>query len=184
MTTCNGKEDAMATTIGKETNLVDMLNHLIELDFDAVSAYQAAIDRLDDQQGKTKLREFMQDHERHTQELSSIVNHMGGSPPTKGDFKAVLTKGKVVIGQIAGDLGILKAMHSNEEDTNTAYERASERKDLPENIRVVLQRNLSDERRHKAWIEQTLERFKERKQDERKQDKGQPSTYQRPVSHH
>ena len=38
----------MATTIGKEDDLLESLENLIQLDHDAVEAYEAAIDRLDD----------------------------------------------------------------------------------------------------------------------------------------
>jgi hypothetical protein len=76
--------------------------------------------------------------------------------PTKGDFKRILTKGKVVIGQLVGDRGILMAMKSNEDDTNRAYEQAVRRHDLSTELRELLQRNLSDERRHRAWIEDRL----------------------------
>lgn len=147
----------MATLIGKESRLIDTLKNLIELDFDAINAYQAAIDRLDSPIFKTAMREFMADHERHIQELTGVVLDMGDAPPTKGDLKSILTKGKVLIGQITGDAGILSAMHSNEEDTNTAYERSLSRDDvIPPNIFTILARALEDERRHKAWIERAL----------------------------
>lgn len=149
----------MATLIGNETAFLDTLNNLIELDFDAIEAYQAAIDRLDDGTAKEQLRQFMGDHQRHTRELGEIVRELGGTPPTQGDFKRYLTKGKVVLAEIAGDKGILQAMKSNENDTNTAYERALQRNDIQSRAQNVLQRNLEDERRHRAWIEERLSRM-------------------------
>lgn len=149
----------MATLTGNETVFLETLNNLIELDFDAVEAYQAAIDRLDDVTAKEQLRQFMGDHQRHTRDLSEIVRELGGTPPTQGDFKRFLTKGKVVIAELAGDKGILQAMKSNEDDTNTAYERALKRNDVQPRAQDVLQRNLEDERRHRAWIEERLARM-------------------------
>lgn len=146
----------MATTIGNETNLVDTLNNLIRLDFDAIEAYQAAINRLQDATCKEQLTQFMRDHERHTRDLSVIVSQLGSTPATESDLKAWLTQGKVVIGNLTGDSGILKAMKSNEDDTNTAYERALSRGDATPNVQEVLQRNLDDERRHRSWIETRL----------------------------
>ena len=146
----------MATMVGNESDFAEMLNNLIELDFDAIEAYKAAIDRLDDVAIKDQMRQFMGDHERHTQELSGIVRDLGSTPPTEGDFKAWLTKGKVVIGTLTGDSGILRAMKSNEDDTNTAYERAVAREEASPQVREVLQRNLEDERRHRSWIETRL----------------------------
>ena len=146
----------MVTTIGTERELLDMLNNLIALDFDAIDAYEAAINRLENATDKAQLRQFMGDHERHTQELGDIVRDLGSTPTMKGDIKSVLTQGKVVLGNLMGDRGILQAMKSNEADTNTAYERAAARDDLPPHVREVLQRNLADERRHRAWIEARL----------------------------
>ena len=143
-------------SIGKELRLVDTLKHLIALDFDAMSAYQAAIDRLGSPRYRRALKEFMTDHWRHTQQLTPIVEELGDIAPTHADAKSILTKGKVLLGQLAGDRGILIAMHSNEEDTNSAYEQASARPDVPLHIREILQNALSDELRHRTWIERTL----------------------------
>jgi hypothetical protein len=143
-------------SIGKEAQLVDTLKHLIALDYDAISAYQASVDRLESSRYRRALREFMTDHWRHIQELTPIVSEFGEVAPTHADAKVVLTKGKVLIAQLAGDRGILSAMRSNENDTNNAYENACARIDVPVNIREILQRGLLDERRHRAWLERVL----------------------------
>lgn len=149
----------MATLIGNEAAFSDTLKNLIALDFDAVAAYEAAINRLDDPLIKDQLGEFMSDHQRHIQELSAIVRELGELPPTDKDFKAVLTQGKVVIGNLAGDKGILQAMKSNEDDTNQAYEQALKRTDILPRAEGLLKQNLADERRHRSWIEERLSRL-------------------------
>jgi uncharacterized protein (TIGR02284 family) len=146
----------MVTTVGTERELLDVLHNLIALDFDAIEAYQAAIKRLDNATDQAQLRQFMGDHQRHTRELGEIVRELGDTPTMQADIKSVLTQGKVVLGNLMGDSGILKAMKTNEDDTNTAYERAVAREDLTPHVRQVLQRNLADERRHRAWIEARL----------------------------
>lgn len=146
----------MVTIRGKEVDVTRLVCDLIELDYDALDAYRAAIDRLEDFMVQQQLRAFMADHERHVRELTAFVEGLGATAPSKGDFKRVLTKGKVIIAQIVGDRGILLAMKSNEDDTNQAYEQAVRRHDLTPELRELLQRNLSDERRHRAWIEDRL----------------------------
>jgi hypothetical protein len=47
-------------------------------------------------------------------------------------------------------------MKTNEEDTNTAYDRAVVYPGLDAETRAVLQRNLVDERRHREWLMKTL----------------------------
>jgi uncharacterized protein (TIGR02284 family) len=147
----------MVTSIGTESSVDALLEDLIQLDYDAAAAYQSAIDRLDNQRWRATLAQFKEDHVRHTRELSGILSRLGRTPPEEGDAKAWLTQGKVVIAGLMGDKAILTAMRTNEADTNTAYERAVEHKDLPAGASAVLDRNLQDERRHCAWILEQLE---------------------------
>ncbi|MFW5824469.1 MAG: DUF2383 domain-containing protein [Marinobacter sp.] len=144
------------TTVTDSKEVVSDLNDLIELDYDAIAAYQSAIERLENDSYRRKLSEFLKDHQRHIEELSKLVRKEGGTPPDEGDAKKVLTQGKVVLADLAGDDAILKAMKSNEEQTNSKYEKAVET-GYPDPIQTVLQAGLADERRHKAWIETTLD---------------------------
>ncbi|WP_166260137.1 DUF2383 domain-containing protein [Marinobacter salicampi] len=148
----------MATEKLNSDSIIKKLNDLVELDYDAIEAYQAAVDRLDDTGFKSKLQEFMKDHERHVRELSEQIRTEGGTPPDSGDAKAVLTKGKVVMADMAGDKAILKAMQTNEAQTNSKYEDAVEEA-FPENVLTLLRNALNDERKHKAWIDQTLDKL-------------------------
>lgn len=147
----------MTTTTDSKQIITD-LNDLMEVDYDAIAAYQSAIERLDNADYKAKLTEFMGDHKRHIEELSKVVRDEGGTPPTEGDAMKILTKGKVVIAGLVGDETILKAMNANEKVTNTKYEDAVEA-GYAEQIQSLLHKGLSDERRHKEWIETTLERL-------------------------
>jgi uncharacterized protein (TIGR02284 family) len=147
----------MATMVGKQADVKDLLYQLVELDFDAVAAYDAAIVRLKDGEAKSELEGFKRDHERHVQEVSEQLRLLGGDPPRGPDAKRVLTQGKVVIAGLMGDRAILMAMKTNEDDTNTAYERATSRNDVTPELRALLQRNLEDERRHRGWMERRLQ---------------------------
>jgi uncharacterized protein (TIGR02284 family) len=139
-----------------QKDLVSLLDALLELDYDAIEAYRAAIARIDDSDDRTQLASFMADHERHTRDLRPLIVGLGKEPSKGADMKQWLTKGKVIIAGLAGDNAILMAMKTNEDDTNTAYERATARDDLTPDVRVVIERNLGDERRHRAWIEARL----------------------------
>ena len=138
----------MATTIGAEKTCENLLEDLVQLDYDAADAYQAAIDRFDEAQFRDRLREFKGDHLRHIPEIGEILERMGRTPPKQGDMKSLLTPGKVVIGGLMGDKAILQAMRTNEADTNTAYERAVKLHGLDADTRDTLERALEDERRH------------------------------------
>lgn len=139
-----------------ETQLVTTLRSLIVLDFDAIGAYQAAIERLDGGMYKRTLRKFLNDHERHIEELTPIVHELGGRAPTGGDAKLLLILGKVLVGQLAGDRGVLAALDGTEDETNEQYAAACVRLGVPAHTLAVLQRGLADERRHRAWMERAL----------------------------
>lgn len=147
----------MATAIGKEDDLISMLNNLIALDYDEAEAYGLAVRRMINVSDQNELRRFMVDYERQAQDLSMVVRDMGGVPPTHSDFRRVLPKGRVAIAEIIGDYGVLGAMMDNEDDANKAYERALGREDLPADTRDILQHHLQVERRHSEWLGQRME---------------------------
>lgn len=136
---------------------VKELNSLIHLDFDAIDAYQAAIKRMDDAELRAFLIEFKEDHEEHTRKLSDWVTRLGGTPATSGDLKRVLTAGKVAMASISEHMGILRAMQSNEEETNRRYDQALEKITEPPELVEALLHGRDDERKHKSWIDNNLD---------------------------
>lgn len=137
--------------------LVALLNELIALDYDAIEAYRVAIKRLEETTYQENLASFCEDHERHTGKLAQLAAGFGGQPAHGPDLKQLLTKGNVVIADLIGeDRAILSAMRLNEEVTNTAYDAALALEALEPTVLEILETNRSDERRHRAWIEQAL----------------------------
>lgn len=134
----------------------ETLKELAALDFDAIEAYDAAIERLTDRSTADKLRDFRQDHVQHTQNLSALLEQRGEKAPDGPDFKRFLTKGKVVLADLGDDNTILKAMSANEKVTNETYEKALKLDDLDAATAQTLKGNLQDEQRHKAWIDQQV----------------------------
>ncbi|WP_032113735.1 DUF2383 domain-containing protein [Candidatus Paracaedibacter symbiosus] len=147
----------MVTLVGTQTSFADSVKELIKLDFAAVEAYEAAIDRLRAEDYKRQLKGFKSDHERHIKELSDLLSRYGEDVPQDlSSGKQWLTKGKIILANLIGDNTILKAMLSNEIDTNTAYERMNDRTDKWQEAQEILKRGLEDEKRHKKWLEDTL----------------------------
>ncbi len=138
---------------------IELLNDLIQLDFDAVKAYEQAIEKIEDDAARLDLVSFQADHRRHIAELSQTVRMMGGSPERAGrDLKGVLLEGLTALRSVTGTLGALRAMRMNERLTNRSYERAVEAK-LPSAAHDVVLRNCDDERRHLIAIEMHIERL-------------------------
>jgi uncharacterized protein DUF2383 len=66
----------MVTTVGTKTHIVDLLSDLIQPDYHAADAYQAAIDRIGHRQFAAALSAFREDHFQHVAELSTILTAM------------------------------------------------------------------------------------------------------------
>ncbi|MGF1549692.1 MAG: DUF892 family protein [Sphingomonadaceae bacterium] len=147
----------MPATADSSTEIAKLLKELVHLDYDAIEAYEAAIERLEDPRYKQRLSEFCGDHRRHTENLAGHLRQLGEDVPEGPDLKRVLTEGKVVLAGLAGDKAILTAMRANEEVTNKAYEKALEKVDANAAIEDTLRANLADERRHRAWLKESIE---------------------------
>ncbi len=143
----------MALTTEK---IIEELSELIRYDYDAIGAYNTAIDDIKELSAREPLKEFRGDHERHVLELSAIVNGLGGKAPEKPDFKGVLRKTMTKMAGLGGTEGTLKAMRSNEEVLNKTYAHHLTF-DFPDDIKEVIRRNYADEQRHLAWVESALQ---------------------------
>ncbi len=147
----------MATLVGTQSEFNDVVKELIEIDYDAVEAYEVAIERLKRSEYKQQLECFKEDHQRHIKELNHLLNIHNEKNITGPSGKQWLTKGKVMLSNLVGDdFTILQAMHSNEEDTNVAYERANKHEGKWSDGMSIIEKALEDERNHKRWIEKTL----------------------------
>lgn len=134
------------------------LNELIQLDIDAIQAYDQAISNVSETNVKQQLETFKADHHRHVTELSDEVRKVGGQPPEfKRDAKGFLMQGFTAIRSATGTEGALKAMRMNEKLTNRNYAEAV-KKNFPANIQSVVERNLADEQKHLSWIEDAIQR--------------------------
>ncbi len=146
----------MATFVGTQDEFQDALYELCELDYDAIEAYQAAINRIDLMQYKESLTEFKMDHQRHVDEITMILKKHQCDAPDGPSVKEYLTQGKVVLANMFGDKAILHAMLTNEEDTNQAYDRINNHQHKWADSEDILRRAWADEKRHKAWLEMTI----------------------------
>ena len=148
----------MASTATASATQLAELNDLLQLDHDAVGAYDIAIEALQSKAHEATLRRYKGDHERHIRELTHLVRERGGTPvqmphvPT-GVFKLAVQKAGSLGG---GDAAVLLAFKANERQVRDKYRRAAERADDPE-VRSILSRNADDEAGHYAWVVEALE---------------------------
>jgi rubrerythrin len=140
----------------EEASGAALLNQLIQLDFDAVCAYERAIARVDNDVIKRELEMFKSDHERHIVALSDCVRDLGGTPiDLRRDAKGVLLEGLTALRSVAGVEGALKALRTIERQTNRAYAEPL-RATLPNAVRGVVEACRSEEQRHWAYIQRVI----------------------------
>ncbi|QKT03136.1 ferritin-like domain-containing protein [Ectothiorhodospiraceae bacterium 2226] len=137
-------------------DVAERLVALAQLDIDAVHAYGQALEHVGDPDIHARLSEFRADHERHIESLTDLIRGLGERPPSLSrDFKGFFIEGFTALRSLSGTEGALEAMKTNESLTNHRYNDALAIP-LPAEVRAVVQRNLADEERHLAYIEQAL----------------------------
>jgi len=135
---------------------IERLRALVQLDVDALAAYEVAIKGLHDEQVISKLSGFRVDHARHLQDLNALLSKAGGQPvEMTPDFKGTLLK---ALTQVTGRLGTeaaLLSMVANEELIHRAYQAAL-KKEWDADARAVLEATLGDEHRHLEWLKHAI----------------------------
>lgn len=147
----------MVTMVGNESSIEKLVTDLIYLEHDAIAAYESCIERLDNKEFSAQVATFREDHLQHLQVLNEMARELGVEAPTEGDMKQMLTTGKVALAGIMGDAAILRAMKTNEDDTVSAYERASRHEDAIPASKAFFMKAHQDEERHRAWMSTTAD---------------------------
>jgi uncharacterized protein (TIGR02284 family) len=143
--------------------VIELCSELMQLDIDAIHAYDQALGAIDEDDICERLEAFKADHERHVEDLEQSIRSLGGEPPErKRGVKGFLLQGFTAVMGVGGSKAALRAMQGNEKLTNKKYEEALS-EELPDEVREVVARNREDERRHLQYIEAALDtRFEER----------------------
>jgi hypothetical protein len=133
------------------------LSALVQLDVDAVVAYDRAISAIGQGEVAAQLGTFRLDHQRHVLELSQAMLDLGlPMPAAQPDVKGALLGGLTGLRARLGTEQALVAMRSNEQLTTSSYARALA-KPFPEAILEAVRRGAADEQRHLAWIERAID---------------------------
>jgi rubrerythrin len=137
--------------------ILEGLNDLLQLDHDAVGAYEIAMEKLQDRDHADQIAGFRRDHERHIRELNELIAELGGTPKNQphatGPFKLALQS----IGALAGDKGALMAFRTNELQVRAKYDSyAAKANAWPTHIKRIIDACALDEERHYRWVSEVL----------------------------
>jgi rubrerythrin len=142
----------------EKQEIIDQLTDLAQLDIDAYHAYEQAIVEIEGAAVREQLLVFKEEHRTHYLNLSETITKLGAAAPefSKG-FKGHILEGLTAIRSMSGTKGALKAMQSNEQTTTKRYREALG-SELPPDIRSLLERHHSDEKKHLAYMEKALKK--------------------------
>ena len=137
--------------------ILDGLNDLLQLDHDAVGAYEIAMRKLEDRDHADQVAGFRRDHERHIRALNELIAELGGTPKNEphatGPFKQALQS----LGAVGGDRGLLLAFRANELQVREKYDRyAAKANAWPTHVKRVVDGCALDEERHYRWVSDAL----------------------------
>lgn len=137
--------------------ILEGLNDLLQLDHDAVGAYEIAMEKLNDRDHADMIAGFRRDHERHIRELNELIADLGGTPVNQphatGPFKLALQS----LGGLAGDRGTLMAFRTNELAVRAKYDAyAAKANAWPTSLKRVIDACALDEERHYRWVSEVL----------------------------
>jgi uncharacterized protein (TIGR02284 family) len=132
------------------------LSNLVQLDIDAVHAYDQAVKEIDDPIIKERLLKFQDDHRSHISGLSEQLRNLGEQPPEDSmDFKGYVIEAFAAIRSFTGLKGTLKSMKTTEEITNKYYGEVVSW-EAPEAIKELLRSYFSEEKIHLDYITANL----------------------------
>jgi ElaB/YqjD/DUF883 family membrane-anchored ribosome-binding protein len=151
-----GQGSATAST----TEILKGLNDLLQLDHDAIGAYEIAIEKLDDQELSSQISGFKLDHERHIRELNNLIQELGGTPENEPHATAPLKQAMQKMGALGGDRGTLIAWRANELQVRSKYDSyASRAGSWPANVKRTVDEAALDEERHYYWVANVLQQM-------------------------
>jgi len=140
-----------------EKNLIEALSNLVQLDIDAVHAYDQALKEIDDPIIKDRLLKFQNEHRNHISGLAQQIEDLGGRPPDRAqDFKGYVIEAFTAIRSFTGLKGALKAIKITEDITNRYYSEVVSWQ-APSDTKEVLRTYFSEEKVHLDYIASNLQ---------------------------
>ena len=137
----------------KNSDVIDVLNDLIENAKDGQYGFATSAERVKSPQLRETLQRRSQDCERAASELQSLVVQCGGKPADSGTALGAMHRGWVSLKDAVttSDRAILEECERGE-DTALARYRKALKQDLPESIRQVVQRQADGAQRNHDQI--------------------------------
>lgn len=142
-------EDADRTTLRE-------VNRLLTLASDLCMAYATAIRRVEDRRLQEELDRLDHSHDRYRAALGDWVRRHGGDESGTGGWRGVIERMRVVLGDLSGDAGIVKAMATNEADMAQAYREARSKPGMDPEVLAMIEDALTYELEVRAFYDKAI----------------------------
>ena len=141
----------------EKNEIIETVSKLIQLDVDTVYSYDKALDEIEDEIMRERLKQFRDMHQKHIKNLSDAIRTLGLEPPEiRKDLKGFVIEAFTALRGLTGMKGALKALKTTEEMTNRLYGEVVS-KDVPSPLKEVLREHFTDEKVHLEYIDSNLE---------------------------
>lgn len=139
-------------------DLLKRLDSLAQLDRDAVSIYDEALEHVTDDEVRTKFQEFRGEHEYHAKTLEEAITRLGGEArELEVDAMGRVADWVTSIRSLGGTKGALHALRTAERYHNRRYGEALEWSVEDTDLVESLRRFRDDERRQLEYVEARIE---------------------------
>lgn len=138
--------------------LTDLYHH----DVAATEVYNVVIKAVEnsDESLTRRLREFLDDHHRHVDDLSKMIEEKTHQKPNETkNFKGMVLSGYSSLMSYMGVKNALKSLEFAEEVILKKYKEAALEKDTSQDVSALIKKNLSDEEKHLNFISGYIQRM-------------------------
>lgn len=140
-----------------DQNTVSQLNELLRGEISAVETYRQALEKVGDEPGADKLKQYHDQHTTAVGTLADMVRKHGGTP--SNDSGAWGAWAQTVLGsaKLLGDKAALKALKEGEEHGIKEYKEVLENDNIPADIKMVVRDKLIPaQQKHIEGIDQMM----------------------------
>ncbi len=116
-------------------------------------AFEAAIDRTDNESWLKGFHQILQDHNHQMAALRPYADRLSQNTSDSPDIKALLNHGEVRLASLIGDKPLMGALCRIQNDMVIAYGRAVAYKHLPAPLAGLFARHLEQAEGHLMWLQ-------------------------------
>ena len=143
-------------------NIASILNDLVETSKDGEQGFRTAAEDAKNAELKAVFLQRSQDCAKGATELQQLVTRLGGKPEERGSVAGAMHRGWVTLKATVSsrdDLAVLEECERGEDVAKAKYRKALE-ETLPEDVRVVVQRQYDGVVRNHDQVRDLRDRYR------------------------